>query len=170
MKSAAEKAVALDPSSSDAGQALAMARLEDGDLQGAEQEFRRALSLNPNSAAAHDGLGDCLDETGRLQEGWKEYEIAQELDPRQDHLSGALYERREYDRAIEILRRLIEASPNDATILWFLSQNHLRKGMYKGWVEEAGTSLTLFGFPEFAGACGVALRILVIRERCVSLP
>ena len=58
MKSAAEKAVALDPSSSDAGQALAMARLEDGDLQGAEQEFRRALSLNPNSAAAHDGLGD----------------------------------------------------------------------------------------------------------------
>ena len=40
----------------------------------------------------------------------------------------------------------------------------------KDGLRRLGPASLYFGFPEFAGACGVALRILVIRERCVSLP
>jgi TolB-like protein/DNA-binding winged helix-turn-helix (wHTH) protein/tetratricopeptide (TPR) repeat protein len=151
MKGAAEKAVALDPSSSDARQALGVVRFEDWDWQGAEAEFRRAVSLNPNNASAHDSLGEAQDVRGRFEEGWKEQQIAQEIDPDQDHLTPALYRRREYDRAIELLRRGAERSPDDAVIRWFLAQNYAQKGMYKDWLEEAGRSLTLFGFPEIAG-------------------
>jgi tetratricopeptide (TPR) repeat protein len=151
MKGAAEQAVALDPSSSDARQALGEVRFEDSDWQGAEAEFRRAVSLNPNSASAHDSLGEALDVRGRFEEGWKEQQIAQEIDPDQDHLTPALYRRREYDRAIELLRRGAERSPDDAVIRWFLAQNYAQKGMYKDWLEEAGRSLALFGFPEIAG-------------------
>jgi TolB-like protein/DNA-binding winged helix-turn-helix (wHTH) protein len=151
MKGAAEQAVALDPSSSDARQALGVVRFEDWDWQGAEAEFRRAVSLNPNNASAHDNLGDALDVRARFEEGWKEQQIAQEIDPDRDHLTLALYRRREYDRAIELLRRGAERNPDDAVIRWFLAQNYAQKGMYKDWLEEAGRSLTLFGFPEIAG-------------------
>jgi Tfp pilus assembly protein PilF len=70
MKRAAEKAVALDPASSEARTELALTKWEDWDWSGAEEEYRRAIALNPNNAFAHDHLGNCLDAMGRPEEGW----------------------------------------------------------------------------------------------------
>jgi tetratricopeptide (TPR) repeat protein len=156
MRRAAEKAAALDPTSSDARIAVGNTKFDDFDWPGAEEDYRRAITLNPNNAHAHKRLGDLLDTMGRMEEGWKEYQIAQELDPIQDHLSDGLYLRGEYDAAMALLLKDIESRPEDALAHWFLSQNYLQKGMYKEWMQELGKCMTLMGLPEIAGRLHVA--------------
>ena len=148
MRRAAEKAVALDPGSSEARTELALMKGEDWDWAGAEEEYQRAITLNPNNADAHDMLGDCLADTGRLEEGWKEKEIAQALDPGHDHLSLALYRRGQYDRAIELLQKGLETQPENASIRYFLSHNYAKKGMYTESIPEFSRAVTLIGFPK----------------------
>jgi TolB-like protein/DNA-binding winged helix-turn-helix (wHTH) protein/Tfp pilus assembly protein PilF len=150
MRRAAEKAVALAPTSSDARSALGDAKWVTWDWYGAEEEFRRALALNPNNAAAHDFLAATLDVTGHLDEGWKEFQLAQELDPNQDHLADPLYQRGQFDRAIEIRERIAMRDPGDGYNHYALAMNYAQKGMYKEFAEQMGTSATLFGFPEIA--------------------
>lgn len=148
MSRAAEHSIALDPTSSDARVQLGNVKAEDWDWSGAEEQYRRAIALSANSASAHGSLGSVLDRLGRFQEGWSEQEIAQQLDPNQDHLSGALYLRGQYDRTIALLRRESEASPRDAVTHWFLSEAYAQKGMYAEAVQELGKSMSLTGLPE----------------------
>jgi serine/threonine protein kinase len=150
MKRAAEKAVALDPASSEARTELTVTKWEDWDWSGAEEESRRAIALNPNNARPHAQLGKCLDAMGRLKEGWKEQEIAQELDPNEDHLSIALYRRSDYDHSIEQVRKTLERRPTDGVMRWLLSEDYAQKGMYKEWVRELGPAFIHLGFPESA--------------------
>jgi len=150
MRRAAEKAVALEPTSSDAWCILAETKWADWDWHGAEEGYRRALALNPNNATAHDVLGSTLDVTGRLDEGWKEAEVAQELDPNHDHLADALYQRGQFDRAIEIRQRIALRDPGDGYNHYALAMNYAQKGMYKEFAEQLGTSATLSGIPDAA--------------------
>lgn len=150
MRRAAEKAVALDPASSEARTELALTKWEDWDWSGAEEEFRRAISLNPNNAFAHDQLAECLDATGRLEEGRKEFELAQELDPNQDHLSDTLYRQGDYDASTKVLQKALESRPNDAVLRYFLAEDYAQKRMYKDWVREMGETCKLMGFRESA--------------------
>ena len=57
---------------------------------------------------------------GTLEEGWKEYKLAQELDPNQDHLSGPLFSRGDYDGSIEVLQKALESRPKDAVLRYSL--------------------------------------------------
>ena len=148
MRRAAEKAVELDSSSSDAWVAVADAKRESWDRNGAEEEYRRAIALNPNNAQAHDGLGGILDTTGRLDEGWKEHQLAQQLDPNQDHLADALYQRGQFDRAIEIRQRIAQSDPVNGYNHYALAMIYALKGMYKEFAQEMGTSFSLYGAPE----------------------
>ena len=148
MRRAAEKAVELDSSSSDAWVAVADAKRESWDRNGAEEEYRRAIALNPNNAQAHDGLGGILDTTGRLDEGWKEHQLAQQLDPNQDHLADALYQRGQFDRAIEIRQRIAQSDPVNGYNHYALAMIYALKGMYKEFAQEMGTSFSLYGTPE----------------------
>jgi TolB-like protein/DNA-binding winged helix-turn-helix (wHTH) protein/Flp pilus assembly protein TadD len=148
MRRAAEKAVELDPSSSDAWVALADAKSESWDRNGAEEEYRRAIALNSNNAQAHDGLGGILDMTGRLDEGWKEYQLAQQLDPNQDHLANALYQRGQFDRAIEIRQRIAQSDPMNGYNHYALAMIYALRGMYEEFAQEMGTSFSLYGAPE----------------------
>src|SRR5271166_1037749 len=113
MRKAAETAVALDPHSCDAIVVLGDAKSEAWDWSGAGEEYRRALAINPNHVGARLGLGHVLDVMGRLEEGWTEFQMAQELDPNQDHLADALYQRGQFDRAIEIRRRIASRDPGE---------------------------------------------------------
>jgi TolB-like protein/DNA-binding winged helix-turn-helix (wHTH) protein/Tfp pilus assembly protein PilF len=149
MRQLAERAVALDPDSADAHVVLGHAKGETWDWSRAQEEFRRALALDSNNVAAHDELGGTLDKMGRLEEGWKEFQIAQELDPNRDHIADALYQRGELDRAIEIRERISKRDPLDGYNHWALALSYALKGKYQEFVTETGTSLSLFGFPEF---------------------
>lgn len=146
MKEAAEKAAALDLTSSDAREEIGVTKWNGWDWSGAEEDFRRAIALNPNNADAHDALGDVLDVMGRLEEGWKEHELAQELDPARSDLAWALYRRGEYDRAAKLLRSALESRPEDPSLRWLLSEIYAQEGMKKEWLQELAKCMTLLGY------------------------
>jgi TolB-like protein len=81
-RTAAERAVALDPGSAEAHTSLAVFRLfYDRDWAGSEAAFRRAIALNPSYAYAHDQLAMALAFTGRYDEAAAQSRRAAELDP-----------------------------------------------------------------------------------------
>jgi len=149
-RKAAERAVELDPTLSNAWATLADIKFDSWDWPGAEEDYRRAIALNPNNAPAHKGLCHFLDAMGHLDAGLTECQIAQELDPIEDHLSYALYKRREYDRAIELLRMMLRNDPDNGYLHHKLYENYAGKGMYNEAVQHLEQVVTLFGFPELA--------------------
>jgi TolB-like protein/DNA-binding winged helix-turn-helix (wHTH) protein/Flp pilus assembly protein TadD len=149
-KKAAEKALALDPNSSEALEILASIQWGDFDWSGAEQEYRQAIALNPNSASAHDGFSDFLGAMGRLDEALREGLLAQELDPNEDHLSNILCMRGEYDRAIELLHRLAQNHPDDGMAHYNLYRAYAQKGAHKEAVQELVKAVNLFGMSDLA--------------------
>jgi len=149
-KRAAERALALDPNSSEAWEILGNIKWHDLDWVGAEQDFRRAVTLNANRASSLYGLGISHAAMGRLDEALKEGEISQGLDPNQDHLSHILEMRGDHKRAIELLQRMVELHPSDQAGPYLLFRNYAEMGMYKEAVQELERALTLWGFPESA--------------------
>lgn len=148
VKRAAEKALELDPTSSEARMELAGIKWGLWDWSGAEADYWGVLALNPNDADAHDSLANDLDVMGRLDEGWKEHQIAQELDPNHDHLADALYQRGQLDQAIEIRKRIAKRDPADGYNHYALALAYAQKGLYKQYVEEMSAMAPLFGQPE----------------------
>jgi tetratricopeptide (TPR) repeat protein len=147
---AAEKAVELDPTSSDGLIMLAEVNSIDLDWQRIEQEYRRAILLNPNSASAHQGLCEFLAEIGRLQEAWGECQTAQVLDPNNDHLSLIMYLRGNHDGAIELLLRWSELHPNNGYAHLTLHRWYAMKGIYKESIQHLEQGLILYGYPHIA--------------------
>ena len=80
-----------------------------------DRELRRAIELSPSLAAAHQYLALSLEKQGRLDEALAEILKARELDPlssiiaRQEALP--YYFKRDYVRAIELLRQANELGP-----------------------------------------------------------
>jgi TolB-like protein/DNA-binding winged helix-turn-helix (wHTH) protein/Flp pilus assembly protein TadD len=149
-RKAAEKALALDPRSSDGLNILASIQWGDFDWSGAEQEYRQAIALNPNSASAHDGFSAFLASMGRLDEALREGLRAQELDPNEDHLSNILCMRGEDDRAIELLQRIAASHPDDGMAHYNLYRAYVQKGAHKEAVEELVNAANLFGMSDLA--------------------
>jgi len=150
VRTAAERAVELDPTFSDARVTLGHLRLCSWDFRTAEDELRRAVALNPNNASGHEILGDFLNDIGRLDEGLRESQIAQELDPNQDHLMFALDSRREYDRSIAWILMMLKGDPDNGYFHHNLFRSYVEKGMYKEAIEELEKTLSLFGLQESA--------------------
>jgi TolB-like protein/DNA-binding winged helix-turn-helix (wHTH) protein/Tfp pilus assembly protein PilF len=150
VKRAAEKALELDPSSSDAHMELAEIKWTLWDWPGAEEDSRRALALSPNSATAHDMLASVLDVTGRPDQAWREFEVSQELDPNHDHLADALYQRGQFDQVIQIRQRLAKTDPADGYNHYALALAYAQKGLHKEFVEEMSAMAPLFGLPELS--------------------
>lgn len=82
MRSAAERAILLDPLSSEAHQALGMVYARDGRWAQSEKSFRRAIELEPNNSLAYFDLTlNLLLPLGRIEEGVHEMRIAARTDP-----------------------------------------------------------------------------------------
>jgi TolB-like protein/DNA-binding winged helix-turn-helix (wHTH) protein/Tfp pilus assembly protein PilF len=159
---AAERAVELDPNSSDAHLTLGDIRETAWDWANAEKEYRRAAALNPNSAGAHADLGGLFDLTGRLDEGWKEQQIAFELDPNNADLfnftlSGGLELRGEFDRAIALYQMFLIRDPGNGFTHLGLARDYMRMGMFKEAMPHLEQFWALFGFPEVAAEVHIAL-------------
>jgi TolB-like protein/DNA-binding winged helix-turn-helix (wHTH) protein/Tfp pilus assembly protein PilF len=116
-RAAAGRALELDEQLPEAHTALAIiAQNYDWNWQTAEKEYRRAIQLDPSYATAHHWFAECLALQGRFDEAFAEIGIARRLDPLSliiaSDYGAILYFSRQYDRAIEQLRSVLEIEPN----------------------------------------------------------
>lgn len=134
-KAAATKALQLDEDLAEAHASMAYVKTYfDWDWAGAEQEFRRTLELNPNQAAVHHTYSRYLASLGRLTEARAELERAQELDPLsllvQANAGVISYFGREYNQAIQELRKTNEADPHFPVPYWGFGMCYEQQGKY----------------------------------------
>jgi tetratricopeptide (TPR) repeat protein len=119
-KAAAEKALELDATLSEAHTALGGVREREYAWQEAERSFRRAIELDPNYAAAHLGLGiELLFIQGRSDDGLGEIRAALALDPlsfiTREYFSEALLVMGQYQEAAEQALKAIAVDPTQVT-------------------------------------------------------
>src|SRR5216117_2926979 len=114
---AAREAVALDENLAEAHAALALANIAftPSNFQLGDRELRRAIELSPSLALAHSYWGTSLLRQGRLDEALQEYLKARELDPLSSVIARVqalpYYLKRDYVRALELLRQANELGP-----------------------------------------------------------
>ncbi len=137
-KTAALKALELDPSLPEAHAALGLVKLMyEWDWTGAEKTFRRALELNPADPETHLRYSHYLAAVGKLDEAIAVARRAQKLDPlapRPGQIIGRLYTfAGQTDRAIEEYQKNLELHPNFYWSNLFLSFAYEDKGMYDQW-------------------------------------
>jgi len=151
-KRAAEEAIRLDPSSAEAHAALALVRQSyDWDWDGAEQEYQRAFAINPSYGSARQWHSLLHMARGRHKEALEEIERARTLDPLSPVIPAsriqAFYFSRQYDRAIEECRKVIEIEPEFLTVHYHLGQSLLAKGQFQEAIVELKKAESLVGGP-----------------------
>jgi tetratricopeptide (TPR) repeat protein len=120
---AARKALALDEDLPEAHTALGQAYIEFApyNFSVGDGELRRAIELSPSLAMAHQYLGTSLTRQGRLDESIEEMLKARELDPLSPIAARSVvlpyYLKRDYARALELLRQADELGPRFIALL-----------------------------------------------------
>ena len=140
-RAAAQRALELDERLPGSSSALAViAQNYDWDWATAEKEYRRAIQLNPNYATAHHWYAECLALQGRFDEAFPEIENARQLDPLSLIIAtdyGAIfYFSRQYDRAIEQFRAVLEMEP-DFPRAHMLVWAYVQKGLFADALADA---------------------------------
>jgi adenylate cyclase len=135
-KTAALRAIELDPSLAEAHSALGIVKaFYEHDLASAEAEFRRALDLNPNSAMTLDWYSFYLLFFPRWEEAIAMQRRAVQLDPLSiiinADLGWVLSHAGRWDEAIEHLRRALELDPSNRVLLTALGMTYIGKGLYR---------------------------------------
>lgn len=153
-KTAALKALELDPSLSEAHVSLASVLLFQ--WTAAEQELQRAIALNPSNAMAHQWYGYLLSALGRFDEAIAEMKRAFELDPlssnKQNSLAATYYRAARYDEALEHFREVPDADVNSAYRHCRMAAIYEQKGMQREAVGEMLTALRIKHQNELAAA------------------
>ena len=161
-KAAAKRAVELDDTLAEAHTSLAtMMANFDWNWSEATIEFQKAIALNPNYATAHHWYSDGpLLALGRFAEANAEMKRAQELDPlsliiNAEVGSNYIYER-QYDKAIEQLRKTLEMDQSFYYAHWNLGFAYAMKGAFSEALAEYQTALRLVDDPAVLGLMGHA--------------
>jgi tetratricopeptide (TPR) repeat protein len=161
-KAAAAKALAIDDTLAEPHVALGFVMLyHDWDWAGAERELKRAIELNPNFGLAHySAYAFWLGLMGRQAAAIDEAKRGLELDPFSPGACHALasiyYLGRQYDEALEQIRKCVEMFPDNFAVLVWLSRILHARGMYEQEIAADQKVLTLAGKPSDAAALGRA--------------
>ncbi|MEP6703823.1 MAG: tetratricopeptide repeat protein, partial [Acidobacteriota bacterium] len=135
-KSAATRALELDPNLSEAHTALANTlAVYDWNWPEAEREFKRAIELDQNSAAAHFRYGQLyLAPNGFLNEAIAEMNRGVELEPLDVNMgaTSAWYYSLagQTDKALELAKKSYDLDPNHPVGRNILTQVYIYRGMY----------------------------------------
>jgi tetratricopeptide (TPR) repeat protein len=140
----------------------------------AEKHYRRASQLNANYATAHHWYSLYLTAMLRMHEAVAEAQTAQELDPFSliinTDLGLVFYRARQYDRAIEQLKKTLEMEPNFAAARWNLGRAFLQKRMYPEAIAELRRATELSGHnPVYLAALGHALAVSGRRQEATKI-
>ena len=142
-RTAAAKAIELDPNLAEAHDAMAAIKFSDWDWAGGEQETRRAIALNPESGR---GLSILLSIAGRHAEAIALSEHTLKMDPLSSQAQyvhgGFLLFARRYEDALAPIKRAIELEPRNYTARIMLGVTYEALGR----PQEA---LAVFDRPEF---------------------
>ena len=143
-RAAALRALEIDEKSPEAHTAMALILQNyDWNWQGSEREFRRAIDLSPNYATAHHWYAEHLMFLGRFDEALAESERARQQDPLSLIIAadnGAiLYFSRQYGRAIEEFRKVLEKDPSFSRAA-FVIYSYVEKGMFSEALAEVEAS------------------------------
>jgi TolB-like protein/Tfp pilus assembly protein PilF len=125
-KSAARRAVGIQPELGEGYASLAHVRLHDWDWVDLESDFRRAVQLDPGYAIAHYWYAEYLMAMGRTGEAVGRVQHSWELDPLNSVINASVgmirYLAHDYDGALVALRRGLEIDPAHYV-------SHLRVGL-----------------------------------------
>jgi len=114
-RAAADQALQVNNSLSEARTSSGMVYLQQWRLREAEEEFKRALSLNPNYPIAHQWFSAYYQCSGRFDDALREIKRAQELDPLSPIISVGValvyLSKHDSNSAIEQCQRVLELDP-----------------------------------------------------------
>jgi len=150
-KAAAEKALELDPTLAHAHADLGLIKMQhDWDFAGGEAEFRKAFELDPSDATAHQWFSQSISYMGgRAQEAMAEANLARQLDPLSPIIAFAQAEAytydRQYDKAIEMMKKASAENPTFGVGHVFLSTPYWGEHKYQQVIQEYQTYAQLSG-------------------------
>ena len=140
-RAAAERALEIDDSLSEAYASRAHVKWKERDWAGSEVDFKRSVELNPNYANARLFYGLYLSNLGRHEEALKELRRAQEIDPLSLPINAsvgfALFYARRYDEAVEQGKKAVEMDAGFALGHQRLGMAYALKGMYGEAIAES---------------------------------
>jgi tetratricopeptide (TPR) repeat protein len=182
IRSAAQRAIELNPSLAEPHAALAGLKESDWDWAGAESEYRKAIELNPNAAISHHWYSNLLQNLARPKEALVENEKALALDPAspQMHANHALIlaDLGRNDEAMSEFNRLIASNPDFPPYYNFRATLNWRLGKEEAYVADEVMGMTKSGGEDLAnafaggyqkaklkGACQAAIEVLKARSR-----
>ena len=161
-KTAAVKAIELDPGLAEAHVALGHIRFWlDWDWKGAEREFGQGISLNGGSALAHNQYATYLAAMGRTNDAVREATRGRELDPLSPIVNAdlgwcLLYAGR-VDEAVAQFRATIGLDANSAAAHWGLGSALIEQRDYASAIAELSQAVALSeGSPVLMGHLGMA--------------
>jgi len=138
-REAAQKALAIDGSSSQAQAVLAGAEQNLWNWDAAEKGFQRAIELDPNNGTAHQWYGLLLAAFDRRDQELNQFRKALETDPLNVvfnvNLAIGYGNARQYDLAIEQYKKIREIDPS-ANVHGNLANTAFEMGNYDLWLEE----------------------------------
>ena len=145
---AAQRALELDESLAEAHTALAGIKISwEWDFQGAEYECRRAIELNPTYATARYWYACYLTAMERFDEANREINHAIQSDPLSlaVHLGlvGLTNLQRQYDRALQYSKELLDLDPNSARAHYLIGRIYLGQGRYRQAIASLGRAVDL---------------------------
>ena len=140
-KSAALKALELDPNLAEAHASLAqIIEYYEFDFVNAEKEYRRAIELNPNYATGHQWLAEHYAAMKQIDFALNEVRRALELDPLSVIINkiyaDILVDAKRYDEAIEQYKKTIELDSAFPTAYYFMARAYEAKGEYDHAIEQ----------------------------------
>ena len=150
-KAAAQKALELDPTLAHAHADLGLIKMQhDWDFAGGEAEFRKAFELDPSDATAHQWFSQSISYMGgRAQEAIAEANLARQLDPLSPIIAFAQAEAytydRQYDKAIEMMKKASAENPTFSVGHVFLSTPYWGEHKYPQVIQEYQTYAQLSG-------------------------
>jgi serine/threonine-protein kinase len=162
-RAAADKALAINPVLAEALTARACIRaMHDWDWTGAEEDFRRAIESDGQSPTARQWFAmNLLVPLGRFDEARRHVTLAREADPLSPVVAlgwGLIhYFERDFERAIDAYRQLLERSPEFGIAHFFLGQALLDARRPEDALSHLQRSIDLAGeTPEAMAMLGVA--------------
>ena len=156
-RSAATRALALDPTLADAHTSLAYGTmLYEWNWPEAEASFRKAIAYNPAYSTAHHWYADFLAGRGRLDEGLRAMQVARELDPvsriTATELAWILHLVRRSADALAQIEQVLQLDPHYAHAHFIRGLILIGAGDYEAASFALSKALELGGFYAFAHA------------------